>query len=117
MPRQKESKPRSRWLSVRLTADEAAMLRQRAKRAGVSVSRYGRVTLLGTDMPEINPEAPASSPGEDEARRLLAEQVRRVGVNLNQVAKQLNASGLNSPRELVDLMADIRSYVDRARQL
>lgn len=121
MARPKESNPRTQRFAVRLTEEEAATLQRRAKRAGVSVSRYGRVTLLGNDRPAPNGTnpPPAGIPDEmDDARRYLAEQVRRVGVNLNQVARQLNSGGdLRSEQALLDLIAEIRAYMDEARGL
>jgi hypothetical protein len=56
-------------------------------------------------------------PSEEYALRRLAEEMRRVGVNLNQIARRMNEQRTPPPRELTMLLDDIRAYVGQARQL
>lgn len=48
------------------------------------------------------------------AERLLLQQWKRVGNNLNQVARQLNALGRPAPENLEAALADIRHLIQRA---
>jgi hypothetical protein len=76
-PRKPESERRSLTHGLRLSPDEKEELEQRAERAGLNLSEYIRRRALGE---EIQTEV------EEEAIR----QIRRAGVNLNQIAKWAN---------------------------
>jgi hypothetical protein len=47
---------------------------------------------------------------------MLAEQMRKVGVNLNQIARRMNEQRSPPPRQLTVLLDEIRSYVRQARE-
>ncbi|WP_259253515.1 plasmid mobilization protein, partial [Salinibacter ruber] len=76
-PRKPESERRSLTHGLRLSPNEKKKLEQRAKRAGLNLSEYIRRRALGKKI---------QTKVEEEAIR----QIRRAGVNLNQIAKWAN---------------------------
>ena len=74
-PRLHESERRARTVGVRVTAAEAAELRERAQAARLSMGAYLRRRALGQRV------------------RIAAElrDLNRIGVNLNQMARALNS--------------------------
>jgi len=109
MARPRQAKVRDQRVSFRLTLAELLTLRERAARAGQSVSDYARAAALGA--------APRSRPN---GRPPLAfepasfHQIHRLGVNLNQIARRLNAQDLPAPPELPPLLADIQAALRKA---
>lgn len=79
---------RSAQVHLRLTADEAARMRARAEASGLSLSAYIRRSALDG----APPPAPAAGAGE---LRALYTELRRIGNNLNQIARAMNANGLD----------------------
>jgi len=77
-------------LTIRATRDEWELLGARAQAAQLSVSRY----LIETGLTSANPPTPEA---RAERERLLYE-LRKIGVNLNQLARRAN-SGLAVPPE------------------
>ena len=60
---------------------------------------------------------PPRLPGQSlVAARALAEQLRRVGVNLNQIARRMNEQSIPPPPELGMLLDEIRAYVRQVRE-
>ena len=82
-PRLDEEERRARTVGVRVTAAEAAELRERAQTAGLSMGAYLRRRALGQRV------------------RIAAElrELNRIGVNLNQMARALNSRAVSSPVE------------------
>ena len=81
--------------SVRATDDELCELRKRAKSAKLSLSRY----LVECGLRSGNPP----DPRERELRERALFEVRKAGVNLNQVARCLNQQAGIVSREQVEL--------------
>lgn len=80
-PRKNDDEKRSERLpGLRLTIAERIELERKAEAAGVTVMEFQRAAIAGV---KIAPAGPAPS------GRLLVE-LNRVGVNLNQIARQLN---------------------------
>lgn len=75
-------------LHLRLTEAEAARIRAAAESRGLTVSAYVRRAALGGEVPP----APVADAGE--LRELYAE-LRRIGNNLNQIARSMNRYGLD----------------------
>uniref|UniRef100_UPI0026EF0AEC plasmid mobilization protein n=1 Tax=Collinsella tanakaei TaxID=626935 RepID=UPI0026EF0AEC len=73
---------RSAQVHLRLTANEAARMRERAEASGLGLSAYIRRAALSGGVP-----APAADARE--LRPLYAE-LRRCGSNVNQIARALN---------------------------
>jgi hypothetical protein len=99
-PRKKGGRPkgsrRGEKVEVRVSAAEKADLRGAAREAGLTVSEYVRRRSLGQ---------PVVARADRETRVLL----RRIGVNLNQLARAANASGTSAPqRQLDDALAELR---------
>src|ERR1700736_3982133 len=125
--------PRDRFKTCRYTEAEIARLEARARASGRTLSSYVRRALLdghGEAATEAadrrNPDAGAGNghpnnraprrPGGDYAIRRLAEEMRRVGVNLNQIARRMNEQRTPPPRELTMLLDDIRTYVRKVHE-
>ena len=52
----------------------------------------------------------------DLAAAELVQQVRRVGVNLNQIARMMNELRVPPPADLSDVLSDIRGFMRRVRR-
>ena len=130
MPRPAKDDPRDRFKTFRFSEAELTRLQARARASGRTLSSYVRRVLLESHAEAAegrNPDGglPGNGrgrktllrqPGLEYAMRRLAEEMRRVGVNLNQIAHRMNEQRIPPPRELVMLLDDIRGYVGRARQ-
>ena len=98
-------------MAFRLTLDEAIALRERAARAGQSLSDYARHAALAYR---------AHSGGPRDAIHPFAmepatfHEIRRLGVNLNQIARRLNAQDMPAPPELGPLLAEIHAALKKA---
>lgn len=90
--------------AVMLTAEERAQLEQRAAAYGLHLSEYVRRQTLGRPLP--------ASVAEQHSRAVLATALLRLGVNLNQIARHMNA-GRFAPPHLPHLIEDIRGHVER----
>ena len=87
-PRLDDEERRARTVGVRVTAAEAAELRERAQAARLSMGAYLRRRALG----ERVRMAAELRLGAAELREL-----NRIGVNLNQMARALNSRAVSSP--------------------
>jgi plasmid stability protein len=109
MARPRQGEVRDQRVNFRLTLEEAVRLRARAARAGRSVSDYARAAALA-----------GATSGRRERRRPLAmepasyHQIRLLGVNLNQIARRLNAQDMPAPPELAPLLAEIQAALRKA---
>ena len=86
-PRKPEAERRSRTICVRVTTEEAATIADRAAAARMTKGAYIRRRALGQPVREAA------------VHRLGARErveLRRIGVNLNQIARALN-SGASAP--------------------
>ena len=99
-PRKKGGRPRgtrrSAKVEVRVSAAEKAALQGSAREAGLTVSEYVRRRSLGQ---------PVTARADRETRVLL----RRIGVNLNQLARAANTSGATAASgPLEEALAQLR---------
>lgn len=90
--------------AVMLTEAERAELEQRASAYGLTLSDFIRRQTLGRQLP--------AGVAEQRTRAVLATALLRLGVNLNQITRHMNA-GRSPPFHLPDLINDIRGHVDR----
>lgn len=90
--------------TVLYTAEERAQLEQRAAAFGLTLSEYMRRQTLGRSLP--------AGVAEQHNRAVLATALLRLGVNLNQIARHMNA-GRFAPSYLPHLIEDIRGHVER----
>lgn len=108
MGRPQEKIRRDRQLNFSLTAPEFERLQARARAAGMRLVDYGRSLLLRGG------SAPA--PQQFEASvddRLTYQQLRRLGNNLNQIARRLHAFNEPAPPSLEPLLRSIRTILAR----
>ena len=116
MPRRRKDEPRDCFQTFRFTEAEITQLRTRARANGRSLSAYVRMILLERQE-GMEPTASRRLPlSEQPAVRVLAEQMRKVGVNLNQIAYRMNAQHIPPPRELSSVLSEIRTYVRKAQE-
>jgi hypothetical protein len=108
MGRPKTDDPRDQQLNLSLTRAEMETLRTRARDRGMRPGEYGRALIFqqSRTSPAIAPRARVDLQ--------FVHAVNRLGVNLNQIARRLNAAPVPMvPRTLEPLLADIRSLIDR----
>jgi hypothetical protein len=105
MGRPKQTDPRDRQLNVALTRLELEAIRAQAARAGHRPVEYARAVLLGKNSFEPWDGPPAS------AERLQLEQLKRIGNNLNQIARMQNTLRVPAPPGLEPLLHDIRRMI------
>jgi len=90
--------------TVMMTAVERAELEDRAAALGLSVSEFVRRRVSGTPLPK------AAADRSLDAK--LATALLRIGVNLNQIARHMNA-GRHAPPDLPALIDTIKLHVNR----
>lgn len=121
MPRPVKDDPRDCFQTFRFTEGEITRLRARARASGRSLSAYVRMILLEAQEPGLGGHQPQRERrgqlSDQPAVQALAEQMRRVGVNLNQIAHRMNEQRSPPPRELIPVLSEIRAYVRRAHEL
>jgi hypothetical protein len=110
MARPREAQPRNHHVAFRLTLEEAVALRECAAKAGRSLSDYARDAALSRRLSGQGREGRGPFAMEPAS----FHEIRRVGVNLNQVARRLNAQDMPAPPELVPLLAEIRAVLKKA---
>lgn len=101
-PAKSDRETRSEFVRLRLTVTERDRIEAQADLAGLPLSSYCREVLLGH---RVRPAITAIDAAA------LAD-LNRVGVNLNQIARQLNARGAIPP-SLDTTLAMIRAAIER----
>lgn len=82
-------------LIVRMTDQEKQVVKELATRNGVSMSDYVRACIL--DPPEV------SRKEYNDIKRMINYEIRKLGVNVNQIAKKYNEYAYVEPSiELID---------------
>lgn len=105
-----EAAARPRRVTVRLTEDSAQVLARLRVRHGISESALMREGLDALDREGDARRAPAPSapPPPDPGLVALAREVRAIGVNVNQVARVANSTGIGAR-----YVNDLTEKVDR----
>jgi hypothetical protein len=94
---------------VRMTNDEHICLTERAKKAGLSFSRF--LVEAG-----LTSESPTSEDRRRRERAIL--ELSRVGNNLNQIARQLNAQrGAISSGDIEETLREVKAAVKGIEKL
>lgn len=116
MPRKRKQQDdrRDEIIRVRLTGTERDRFERRAAVARRKPSDFARDRLLGGPVEVAGPAAPFTLDQQMRAA-MLAEQIRKVGVNLNQWVRRMNELGVPPPAEAVLLLPEIRELVRRSR--
>jgi hypothetical protein len=89
---------------LRLTDEERAQAEARASSYGLTLSEYFRRQALSRPLPERRAERQATAE--------LTTALLRLGVNLNQIARHMNA-GHSAPGDLPALIATIAQHLER----
>jgi predicted DNA-binding protein len=94
---------------VRMTPEEKTRLEEIVKDTGLSLSRYLVECGLTKDVPDQ----------EDRRQREIAlREIKRVGNNLNQIARQLNLQdGTVAHGEIAHTLATLRQVLEKMGQL
>jgi hypothetical protein len=101
------SDPRNHQLNLSFTEAEINLLRRRADQAQMYLFDYGRLILLR----KSSSARVAASVAQID--RVTYEQLKRLGNNLNQIARVVNATRSLPPRGLEELLRDIRLVLNR----
>ncbi|HEY7387102.1 MAG TPA: plasmid mobilization relaxosome protein MobC [Bryobacteraceae bacterium] len=108
MGRPAKSEKRCAQFNLKLTLREIAFVRARAARAGMAAFEYGRTQLLaGRNIPKCEATPAHLDP-------LFIAQVKRIGANLNQIARRLHQWQLPAPGELEAALREIREMIGKA---
>jgi len=102
-----ERRQRGVPVSIRLLPEERDALTLKAKETGLSLASYLRACALGDPGPRARRSQPVNA-------ALLAEGIsalNRVGNNVNQIAKILNAARAASVRDLAETLEVVRHAV------
>jgi hypothetical protein len=111
-----DKRQRGETVTVRLTKDERAALDALSSRSGLTAGAFMRAAAFG----DAGPRAQRRPPADHKALRQLLGECGRVGNNLNQIARNLNAGGGVSIPELAAACAvylDIRAGILAALEM
>lgn len=103
-PKKAPTEKRSEQVSVRLSPVELARLQDKADESRQSVTAFVRAAAMGKPVTVRQEQA-----GDFELR----QELRRIGVNLNQIAKSLNARQQALPASLVATCEKLDALFDR----
>lgn len=113
--RPKQSSVKDHWISFRVTAEEHFQLLDKAERSGMSAGEYARSRVMrGIARAKKAPPAPQDLFGV--STRGLLEELRKQGVNLNQIAHLCHRHQLPPPAGLVDLVSELQALWRKVMQ-
>lgn len=101
-----EKRQRTKRRSVRFTTDEFNRIAAKADNSGIGFAAFMRAAALDGD---AGPRAQRRPPADHKALRQLLGHVGRIGNNINQIARAINAGEKAS---LPDLQEALRAYLD-----
>ncbi len=102
---------RDKHVSFRLSGEEHFKLVDKAHRSGMSVGDFLRSRALHARKRKAQLSEMTSAPlGE----LSLAQQLRKIGVNVNQIAHHCHRYQVPPPAELAPLLRDIRAMLNAA---
>lgn len=97
---------RDRMFTVRVSPDDLNAFRQEATRRGLSASDWARRVLLA------EAGRPTATTSEDRTfYAMVAGELRKVGVNVNQIARAVNGGRITSAVELKDGLGQLVEVV------
>jgi len=103
-PKKSPHEQRAEQVSIRLSPVELATLRSKANTAETSVTAFVRSAALGKRVTVTQSTAPDF---------ITRNELRRIGVNLNQIARSLNEGRGHNPPELLAICAKLETLFDR----
>lgn len=105
--RPKSESVKNHWISFRVTAEEHFALLEKAERSGMSAGEYARSRVMrGIARAKKATAKPAELLG-DRTRAVLHE-LRKQGVNLNQIAHHCNRHQIPPPPGLSELITQLQ---------
>lgn len=105
-PRITDPLKKSEAFRVRLTVEEKVLIEAKANKVGLSVSEYVRRCALSRKLPS------PSQATDFETRN----ELRRIGVNMNQMAKTMNSGGIPNPDDHAAVLEQLRTVLDSMMQ-
>ena len=108
MPRPSAPSKRDRQLNIALHQSDVKTLKARADARGMRLVDFARANLLTMRAAQVGVVVPSK------LERLNLEQLKRIGNNLNQIARQLNALGQLVPDELTETLNAVRQLLRSA---
>lgn len=110
--RPKAARIKDHWISFRVTAEEHFQLIDKAQRSGMGPGDYARSRALrGIARPKK--AVPATVPIFGDDTRAVFHELRKQGVNLNQIAHHCNRHQLPPPLEVSELAKVIMALWER----
>lgn len=106
MARPKIQDPRTLRITVRVTAQEFIVARMLASECGQNLADYARDRMLRPPR-RVAPTVP--TPRFDPE---TFHQIRKIGVNINQIAHRFNALNRIAPGELLRALAELRAVIN-----
>lgn len=102
--KRKKREPKTYKLSIRFTAEQIAVIGQAAKSMGHNMASYCRQIILKKKIKDMSPET-----------REYRNNLIQMGNNLNQIARKLNAHGVDEPtmNELRLILNDVRELKEQ----
>ena len=104
--RPKAEKPRSQWVSFRVTAEEHFQILDKAQRSAVSAGHFAVRAFFAASR-GAEKSGPALPLPFGEMTQTIYQELRRQGVNLNQIAHHCNRHQVLPPPEVSQLAATI----------
>lgn len=109
--RPKTERVRDRWISFRVTAEEHFQLMDKAQRSGLTAGEYARSRALRGIVRAKKAATTLPIFGED--TRAVFHELRKQGVNLNQIARHCNQHQVLPPPELTELAKVVMALWER----
>ncbi|RTL70319.1 MAG: MobC family plasmid mobilization relaxosome protein [Hyphomicrobiales bacterium] len=106
--RPRQSSVKDHWISFRVTAEEYFLLLDKANRSSMSPGEYARSRAMrGVARKKKAPPAPEELFGT--STRALLGELRKQGVNLNQIAHLCHRHQLPPPVGLAELITELQA--------
>jgi Bacterial mobilisation protein (MobC) len=110
--RPKAARVKDHWISFRVTAEEHFQLIDKAQRSSMGPGDYARSRAL-RGIARTKKSAPSTAQIFGDATRAVFHELRKQGVNLNQIAHHCNRHQLPPPSEVTELAKVIMALWER----
>lgn len=100
--------PRSRYIQIRLTDDELAEIKKKA--GNINTSSFLRQLALEQPVPQPRPKPTKIVHSADPE---LVRAINRIGININQIAKQTN-TGQEVGNAVLMALLNLQTTLDKA---
>ena len=110
--RPKAARVKNHWISFRVTAEEHFQLIDKAQRSGMVPGDYARSRAL-RGIARSKKSAPTTAPIFGDGTRAVFHELRKQGVNLNQIAHHCNRNQMPPPLEVTELAKVIMALWER----